>query len=125
MKRQPMWRDVRLVYCPVYLAVCTSEAEFLKAAKRLGCREPGDWITPGADATCNTFTTNRGKPACIVCIRPRGKRSRAAWAALLVHEAAHVWQKIRQQLGESAPSAEFEAYSLQAITQEVFEAVGL
>lgn len=125
MKRKQQWRDVRLVYCPVYLAICTSEAEYVKAAKRLGCAEPGSWINPGADATCNTFSTSIGKPACIVCIRPRGKRTRAEWAALIVHEATHVWQKIRQELGESRPSSEFEAYSLQAITQELFEAVGL
>ncbi len=123
MKQQ--WLDVRLVYWPVYLTVCTTEDQFRKAAKRLGCREPGNWIEPGADAACNTFTCSNGKPACIVCVRPRGKRSRAVWAALLVHEAAHVWQKIRSELGESRPSAEFEAYSLQAITKELFEAVGL
>ncbi len=119
------WLDVRLTYCPVYLTVCTTEAQYKRVTKRLGCAEPGAWISPGADATCNTFTMSSGKPACVVCIRPRGKRTRAAWAALLVHEAAHVWQRIRQELREPHPSAEFEAYSLQGITQELFEAVGL
>ncbi len=119
------WLDVRLVPFPVYLTVCTTEREYLRVAKRLGCDEPGDWISKGADATCNTFRTSNGRPACVVCIRPRGKRTRAAFAALIVHEAAHVWQHVRSELCERNPSAEFDAYSLQSICQELFEAVGL
>lgn len=110
---------------PGYLTVCTSEKQFLAAAKRLGCKEPGNWITPGADATLTTFSRSDSQPAYVVSIRPRGKRSRAAWAAMLVHESAHVWQRIRRLIGEHNPSDEFEAYALQSITQEIFQAVGL
>ncbi len=61
----------------------------------------------------------------IVCVRPRGKRSRAQYAALIAHEAVHIWQRIRLELGEDSPSSEFEAYSVQSICQRLFEAVGL
>jgi len=40
---------------------------------------------------------------------------------LLLHEAVHVWQKIRKLMGEREPSVEFEAYSIQAIAQDLFE----
>lgn len=40
---------------------------------------------------------------------------------LLLHEAVHVWQKIRKLMGEKEPSSEFEAYSIQAIAQDLFE----
>lgn len=40
---------------------------------------------------------------------------------LLLHEAVHVWQKVRKLMGEKEPSSEFEAYSIQAIAQDLFE----
>ncbi|GEA69115.1 hypothetical protein PA3_32730 [Acinetobacter pittii] len=40
---------------------------------------------------------------------------------LLLHEAVHVWQKIKKLMGEREPSVEFEAYSIQAIAQDLFE----
>ncbi|MFP0263750.1 hypothetical protein [Acinetobacter pittii] len=40
---------------------------------------------------------------------------------LLLHEAVHVWQKVRKLMGEKEPSSEFEAYSIQAIAQHLFE----
>lgn len=41
---------------------------------------------------------------------------------LLVHEAMHVWRDMRDAIGESAPSSEFEAYAMQNITAELFAA---
>ncbi|MBJ9984439.1 hypothetical protein IAE19_03165 [Acinetobacter sp. S40] len=43
---------------------------------------------------------------------------------LLLHEAVHVWQRIRGLMGEREPSSEFEAYSIQAIAQDLFEMYG-
>ncbi|MDC4872598.1 hypothetical protein OHW09_01690 [Acinetobacter baumannii] len=40
---------------------------------------------------------------------------------LLLHEAVHVWQIVKRRMGESEPSVEFEAYSIQAIAQDLFE----
>lgn len=40
---------------------------------------------------------------------------------LLLHEAVHVWQQVRVLMGEREPSSEFEAYSIQAIAQDLFE----
>ncbi|MDH2521275.1 hypothetical protein [Acinetobacter baumannii] len=40
---------------------------------------------------------------------------------LLLHEAVHVWQKIKKLMGEREPSSEFEAYSIQAIAQDLFK----
>lgn len=44
--------------------------------------------------------------------------------SLLLHEAVHVWQKVRFLMGESSPSSEFEAYSIQRIAQDLFEMFG-
>ncbi|AWL18596.1 hypothetical protein DIW83_05910 [Acinetobacter nosocomialis] len=40
---------------------------------------------------------------------------------LLLHEAVHVWQKVKKLMGEKEPSSEFEAYSIQSIAQDLFE----
>lgn len=43
-------------------------------------------------------------------------------AALLVHEAMHVWQAFCEHVGEKSPSDEFEAYSIQSIFHELMTA---
>lgn len=40
---------------------------------------------------------------------------------LHLHEAVHVWQKVKKLMGEKEPSSEFEAYSIQAIAQDLFK----
>lgn len=41
---------------------------------------------------------------------------------LISHEAVHVWQHIREDIGEDNPSSEFEAYSIQTIVSELIGA---
>ena len=40
---------------------------------------------------------------------------------LLLHEAVHIWQELREKMGEESPSAEFKAYTVQSIAQNLFE----
>ncbi|HAV3704902.1 TPA: hypothetical protein JIE85_003720, partial [Acinetobacter baumannii] len=40
---------------------------------------------------------------------------------LLLHEAVHIWQIVKRRMGEREPSSEFEAYSIQAIAQDLFK----
>lgn len=39
----------------------------------------------------------------------------------IVHEAVHVWQFIKDHVGEDAPSREFEAYSIAFIATTLFK----
>jgi hypothetical protein len=117
------WVSKTLVRSPAYIGICTSERAFHAACRKFGIK-PYEWIADDADATMHTWS-KQGSTVCVVAVPPRGKRSRATYAALIVHEATHVWQHIRGVLGETKPSSEFEAYSLQNICQELFEAVGL
>lgn len=57
----------------------------------------------------------------IVQIGDTSERSTIEVFGLLLHEAVHVWQRIKKLMGEDNPSSEFEAYSIQCIAQDLFE----
>ena len=117
------WLHRDLITGP-YLALCTSEADFHRAMKH--CKVPREqwatWITDGADATTHQLTNPDGGRLCVVCIRAGEQHSGVQIAAMLVHEAVHVWQFHCQNIGEREPSSEFEAYSIQAISQRLMQA---
>ncbi|KAB2692512.1 hypothetical protein [Brucella intermedia] len=104
---------------PVHFGFCPSKKAWKREMKRLNCKEP----YPDTDGRCTIFT-NEGKVVCIVTLRDgsENERSISEITGLLVHEATHVWQTIRDDIGEKDPSPEFEAYSMQAIFQGLFTA---
>lgn len=51
----------------------------------------------------------------IVFFNKKAEASPSEKMALLVHECVHVWQEIKERMGEKEPSSEFEAYSIQLI----------
>lgn len=100
-----------------YYCLCTSEAQYLEAMKYLEFQNPPKWINDNAHATTHTLTNEKGALCCVVCIEiPYGKAKGEIYA-LLVHEAVHIWQEYCDDIGERKPSAEFEAYTIQAISQ--------
>ncbi len=78
---------------------------------------------PGSDGRCTTFTKD-GKTRILVTVREGAEKEHppVEIAGILVHEATHVWQEVRAAMGEREPSIEFEAYSVQAIFQELYSA---
>ncbi len=78
---------------------------------------------PDTDGRCTVFT-RKDKTRILVTVRPGAEKAHSPVeiAGILVHEAAHVWQEIRAAMGEKNPSIEFEAYSMQAIFQELYSA---
>ena len=114
-----IWCDRNLIQSPLYVALCLSEKKYLKEVKRMGIKNPPPWIkTAHADATANFFTRD-GKESVIVCLRNHENHTGVEVAALLVHEAVHIWQAVRDIIGETSPSSEFEAYSVQQISLEL------
>ncbi|HET8744305.1 MAG TPA: hypothetical protein VFM98_01780 [Ramlibacter sp.] len=118
------WLSRELVRGP-YLALCTSEEQFRTAIRplKLPPEEVSAWIrTKQAHATTHFFTNQRGELCCVVCIKVDEGRTPVEICGLLVHEAVHVFQQHCGWVGEDAPSAEFEAYSIQAIAQNLLQA---
>ncbi len=110
---KPKWLSWHLVPCPDY-ALCLTDAQFRAKLKELGVTD--DLVFTSKDASTHTFEKGRDV-TCIVTLRDNPEFSGIQVAAILVHEAVHVWQTVRSMMGEEAPSSEFEAYSIQSIAQ--------
>jgi hypothetical protein len=117
------WLNRDLITGP-YLGLATTEAQFHKALRH--CKVPREqwpkWVSDGADATTHTMANAQGYTTCIVCVLPKPEHSPVQIAASLVHEAVHVWQEYAERIGETRPSCEFEAYSIQTIAQRLMQA---
>jgi hypothetical protein len=117
-----VWCDRMLVCSPYYYGLCISEEQFHRELQELGLPR-ADWpaflSTEQADATAHRFKSDKGAHCILVCIRFQPQRDGIEVAALLVHEAMHIWRHIREHIGEQEPSAEFEAYSVQWISQQL------
>ncbi|WP_242100976.1 hypothetical protein, partial [Acinetobacter baumannii] len=70
------------------------------------------FLDMGADAQVSTFSDGA---YAIVQIGDTSDKDQIQVYGLLLHEAVHVWQKMKKLMGEREPSSEFEAYSIQAI----------
>lgn len=117
------WHDRTLLSGP-YVTLALSEEQFHRALKhcKIPRKERGTWIaTPQANATAHTFHKDSDL-LCVVSLQLKPGIEKASIYGLLVHEAVHVWQQFRRHIGEDAPSDEFEAYSIQAISQRLIDA---
>lgn len=111
---------------PIYFGFCPSEKAWRGAMRRMKL----DHVYPFADnpkafvdAFVTTFENTKGDLCCIMSLRPGYKApSKRAVEGLFVHEATHIWQKLREHIGERAPSTEFEAYTLQHIWVQLMSA---
>ena len=121
-----IWLDRSLLISPVYYGLCKTEKDFKKELKRLGInkKEWPEFIkNDQSDATFHHFdNTSTNNSCCIVCIRVTKDVSKIQVYSLLVHEAVHIWQEIRETIGERCPATEQEAYAIQAISQQLFTA---
>jgi hypothetical protein len=104
-----------------------SEEDYYAELKALGMPVSswGEFITGGktSHATTHTFITPSGIPVAIVCMTPNfEKYTGVQIAALLVHEAVHIWQKHAAYIGAwNDHGDEEEAYAIQNIAQSLME----
>ena len=106
------------------LCLCLNAKEFKAALRRFGvpkCSRPAFHLdTPGGCAY--EFETKKAGLCIIVTINDLDDYTKEHIYSVLVHEATHVWQYYRNFIGEQHPSPEFEAYSIQAISENLFYA---
>ena len=128
---RPEWLSRSLIDSHYCITLCTSRRMFEAEKKKLSLKperaETARFANAGG-ARCVYFETtdyveavNR-RPAAIVCIDGAEMLANSTGiqiAALLCHEATHIWQAHADEIGEESPSHEFEAYSIQAIAQRL------
>lgn len=120
------WLERPVVY-GLYLTLCTTREMFEHEFKRLTRGTPAEvpvWCKPGR--ACVHTLDHKGSGDCcqIVCIDAHHegfKDDGIKIAALLAHEATHCKQALMREIHEAQPSAEFEAYTVQNILQNLLE----
>jgi hypothetical protein len=102
---------------PYYIGFTTDPDAFTREMKRLKV-DDGETFIKNAHSNATThFLNNHGSCLAIICVQPF-KRSvtREQYAGLLAHEATHVIQDMRENLGPLGSEA--EAYLVQQMVQE-------
>lgn len=115
-----VWIDRCLSQASHYMGLCTTEAMFHRELKRMKipCNKWPDFIhNEQSNATAHEFQEPSGKLCAIVCIRVPEGTTGIQVAALLVHEAVHVFDWHCASIGEKEPSSEYKAYGIQNIAQ--------
>lgn len=113
----------RTVWCdrgwmPYHYGFCPNEIAWKHSMKMM--KIPNAPAYPAEyDGRCVHFENVANSNACsIVTMRPLNKSS-LEQISMLYHEAVHVWQAMREAIGEDKPSHEFEAYSIQNIGKQL------
>lgn len=119
------WLERSLFY-GYFLTLVTSQQEFEDAVKGLKLENDGTlYVSPGANATTHSWYPVRGSGACIVGLDLESTRNQDPIdvAALLVHEAVHVWQNNESSAGTlGCFGNEGEAYAIQNISAQLMKA---
>ena len=111
------WLDRDTVRAP-HTTLCLSEASYLQAAREYGISSPPAWLAPGHGA-CVHHWERPYERACVVCLRVEDGDDPITVAGSLVHEAVHIFQALCESIGESEPSKEFQAYSIERISERL------
>ena len=114
------WLDRRVAAPGPYLTLVTSQDEFDAALRHFKMQPGTPYLSSArADATVHFFDNRRGDSVAVVALGDTTGRSSVEIAGLLVHEAVHIWQTHCENIGETHPGREQEAYAVQGIAQEL------
>ena len=124
-----VWCDSAIVISPFYYTICLSEKQFKQQMQIAGVPKtdyPESYQgSKTSNATCWTFTPSakdKYKEFIIVTVDNWQDKTPEQVVALIVHEATHIKQKIVNRLGGIDVGAEFEAYTMQNIVQNLLYA---
>ena len=117
-KKPQTWLSRNLLFGG-YLALVTSQKEFDRALANIKVTEKIEYVPNGWPACTHTFDNVKGSIACIVALDLArcAEEDPIDVAALLVHEAVHVWQHNEGKAGKlGCFGDEGEAYAIQNIS---------
>lgn len=119
------WLDRSLTVCAYHYCLILSAEAFFAELRRIKLPEHrwGAFLNKDAHATMHHFEHD-GKMIAMVCIDAEFAATKTGCqvAALLVHEAVHIWQKHASFIGSfNDHGDEEEAYAIQNIAQALME----
>jgi hypothetical protein len=108
---------------PVFIGFCPNEKAWKREMKRMG-RNPADCHYPQSDGHVMIFHRPDEPSVCLITVKDGAENERclSSIVGIIVHECTHVWQEIREFIGEEKPGMEAEAYALQTLTMNVLAA---
>lgn len=123
-----VWIDRAIIESPYCIGLCQTEKQFKNELKRLRVANPeqNHWVIEGKDATVTELEGSQKHEKCfLVGIKQDEHTKPIEIVGLLVHEAVHIWQKIRQDMREDEPGTEVEAYAIQSLSIKLIDAYKL
>lgn len=125
---KPQYLDRRLTTCALCYCLCLSEKAFSAEVKRLGVKKECSISFASIGKARTSFVSPQHadvtRLTAIVCLDYEDAKKYTATqiAALLVHEAVHIWQAHAREIGSHNDHGdEEEAYAIQAIAQSLME----
>lgn len=109
-----------------YVGVCKTKSQFSRELKRLKLNNVSvEKIWRDSDATTYFFEKGRKQLAIVVMNTEKLPHDAnvASIVGLVSHEIMHVWQSIKEDIGENNPGDEMEAYYFQALMQDALYAL--
>lgn len=103
------------------LALVGCQRQFNAAKRSAGVACTDAYLESGWGACVHSYADQAGNLVCIVAVDLEACKSKDGIeiAALLAHEAVHVWQRVRDMLGPGDLGKEMEAYAVQNIVSEL------
>jgi hypothetical protein len=89
-------------------ALCVDESSYWALMRQAGMESSHRWLED-SDGGC----THHFENGSVVCVAPNPDGIRVA--SILCHESVHIFQELCDDMGEDAPSPEFEAYTIDSI----------
>lgn len=103
---------------PINVGFTTSQRAFAKECRSFGVDNSHEFLSGTGEASTHTFSDHDdNRNFQIVVTIHKKKRTILDLVWLLAHEATHVWQGIRERLGEKTPGHEMEAYTVAWLTK--------
>lgn len=117
------WLDCSLIQSKISYCLCLSQKEYFQVLRKIGIDPTTStaWVPEDRAGSAHHWYTDDSQVT-IVCVNTEQsgfKEDPICLAGIMVHEAVHIWQEFCESIGEKNPSREFEAYSIQWISQQL------
>lgn len=104
---------------PVSIGFCHSKKVHAEEMKRLGVKDQLFLGSPDHHAELQAVYHESGTKL-LFCVDCKRKTSLAQFIGTIAHEATHALQRIIEAMAEEKPGREFEAYTVQYLTQHAY-----